>query len=232
MKNLFHFSLVFVIVALASGCEKEPPLISYEEVYVSPVYTQFEFRDTSRIDFVLQEYRLGSYLEDETPRYSWDTWDKVTSRGPAILVDIMQHGPWSTTTLFGMEFWAQPAVEKPWTEAHLREMFASGKVFPFGEGPGKVDVSFQVNEPFVFSDERSKASYLKEPVGQLEITRSENYSYTPPNRATVYGLLLHCKFTGELGQYDFRYTPWDDGFSTEVSVEIKNGEATFFVAYQ
>lgn len=232
MKNLFHFSLVFVIVALASGCEKEPPLISYEEVYVSPVYTQFEFRDTSRVDFVLQEYRLGSYLEDETPRYSWDTWDKVTSRGPAILVDIMQQGPWSTATLFGMEFWAQPAVEKPWTAAHLKNMFEPGRVFLFGKGAGRVDVSFAHEGRITHVDQRSRASYLEEPEGQLQIVSTEDYSYLHPIEGQVEGLLVHCSFEGKLGLYDPALTPVTEHFKTDAALTLKNGTAAFLVAYE
>lgn len=232
MKNLYYFSLTLVIAALASNCEKEPPLITFEEVYVSPVYTQFEYRDTGQVGYTLQEYRLGSFLNSDTPVYQWNEWDKVTSRGPALLVDIRERLGWNNFYRFGLEFWATPGEEALWSEAHLKKMFEPGSTFSFGEGPGKVDLSFAHRDPDFFEDERSKASFLKQPDGQLSVTQTEDYSYTSPGQETVRGMLVHCTFEGSIGQYDRFEGAWLDDFTTNTALEIREGKATFFVAYR
>lgn len=233
MKNLYYFSFAFMIAALASNCEKEPPLITFEEVYVSPVYTQLVYRDTGQTDYTYQEYRLGSFLNSDTPAYKWNEWDKITSRGPALLVDIKERSVWGTIYRFGLEFWAAPGEEEAlWSEAHLKRMFDPGSVFSFGEGPGKVDLSFAHRDPGFFEDERSRASFLKQPGGQLSITQTEDYSYTPPGRETASGMLVHCTFEGSIGQYDQFEGAWLDDFTTNTALEIREGKATFFVAYR
>ena len=110
-------------------------------------------------------------------------------------------------------------------------MFKPGRVFPFGEGPGRVDLSFAHQPPDFFEDERSKATYLAKPTGELTITQVEDYSYMPPGRERVQGLLIHCTFEGQLGQYDLLGTFLNEDFTTEVAVEVRNGAAVFFLPY-
>jgi len=231
MKNIYPISIASIAVfMLLFSCEQEDRLIEHEEVYISPLYTQFEYRDTGQVDFTYQEYRLGSFLDSDEPTYLWEDWDKITSRGPAILVDIMLR--FRRKCYFGLEFWADPPAEEPWTESHLKAMFQPGKIFPFGEGPGKVDLSV-LNEDYGSGfDERSKSTFLETPAGQLEITKVEDYSYQPFNKEEIQGLLVHCTFAGSLGRFDYFYTSWQEDYTTPVKIQVRNGEAAFFLAYR
>ncbi len=231
MKNTVLASLSLLALLLVVSCEKEPYLITHEEVYASPVYTQLEYQDTGEVAFTYEEYRVGRFLDSGAPAHRWQSWDKVTSRGPAILVDIYSGERFSNLVVFGLEFWADPPADTPWTEAHLKAMFKPGRVFPFGEGRGKVDLSFAHQPPDFFEDERSKATYLAQPTGQLAITQVEDYSYTPPGRERIRGLLVHCTFEGQLGQYDLFGTYLSEDFTTEVALEVRNGAAVFFLPY-
>lgn len=231
MKNTLLSSFAGLALLLAMGCKKEPHLITYEEAYASPVYTQLEYRDTGEVAFTYQEYRVGKFLDSGAPAHRWQSWDKVTSRGPAVLVDIYSGERFSNLVVFGLEFWADPPADNPWTEEHLKAMFKPGRVFPFGEGPGRVDLSFAHQPPDFFEDERSKATYLAKPTGELTITQVEDYSYMPPGRERVQGLLIHCTFEGQLGQYDLLGTFLNEDFTTEVAVEVRNGAAVFFLPY-
>jgi len=230
MKTAMRFVGGWLLLTLLLSCEQEPRVISYEEMYISPLYTQFEYRDTGQVEFTYQEYRLGSYLDSDDPAYRWEDWDKITSRGPAILVDVMLG--FRRKYYFGLEFWADPPAEEPWTEAHLKAMFQPGKVFPFGEGPGKVDLSILNKDYDFFIDERSKSTYLQTPNGQLEITKVEDYRYQVRNREEVQGLLVYCTFEGSLGRFDQVFSFWQEDFTTPVKIQVRNGEAAFFLAYR
>jgi hypothetical protein len=230
MKKAQYLITLWFLISVSFSCEKEPRLITHEELYISPLYTQFEYRDTGEVDFTYQEYRLGSFLDSDEPAYRWDDWDKITSKGPAILVDVMLG--FRQKHYFGLEFWADPPAEEPWTEAHLKAMFQPGKVFAFGEGPGKVDLSILNQDYDFFSDERSKSTYLTSPTGQLEITKVEDYSYRVLNSDEVQGLLVHCTFEGLLGRFDQVFSYWQEDFTTSTELEVQNGEAAFFLAYR
>ena len=122
MKNIHPISIASIAVfMLLFSCEQEDRLIEHEEVYISPLYTQFEYRDTGEVDFTYLEYRLGSFLDSDEPAYQWEDWDKITSRGPAILVDVTSG--YHSKYHFGLEFWADPPAEDPWTETHLKPCF-------------------------------------------------------------------------------------------------------------
>lgn len=231
MKTAMRFVGGWLLLTLLLSCEKEPRVISYEELYVSPLYTQFEYRDTGEVDFTYQEYRLGSFIDSDELVYEWNDWDKITSKGPAILVDITYD--YRRRYYFGLEFWADPPAEEPWTEPHLKAMFQPGKVFPFGEGPGNVDLSvLHKAYSLSFLDERSKSTFLENPVGQLTIERVEDYRFSPPNKDEIQGLLIHCTFEGSLGRYDQVFTSWQEDFTTTTAIEVRNGEAAFFLAYR
>jgi hypothetical protein len=108
-------------------------------------------------------------------------------------------------------------------------MFSAGQVYPFGSGPGRADISFAYPRAAHVKEERSRASYLEQPDGQLEIVKVEDYSYGRADGPRTDGLLVHCNFEGKLGRYDWFYDSSTENYTTDVALEVRNGEATFFL---
>lgn len=232
-------TLAAVCMAFLS-CKKEAAFIEHDFFYASPLRTVFELRDTGQADFQTYEYILGSYRDTDDPVYIWRDFSNWTSRGPSLCLEIFNGSPYSSRgAIFTFKFWDAPPQEGEvlWNKAQLEALFLEGRSFRFGLGQGKVDLMVEFPEPSAWAnyyDERSKASYLAEPEGELRITKVEEYEYQAPYRATVKGKLVHCTFEGLLGKYDddARWLLESEPFTTDAAISLKNGEATFFVAYR
>ncbi|WP_282777004.1 hypothetical protein [Phaeodactylibacter xiamenensis] len=232
MRSLLYTTSLILSLAMAWSCQQEPELIIHESSYIPPLYTQLEYRDTGQIDYSAQEFRLSLPFIGDTYNYGWYDGPVTTAEGPAMQINIAHDTNWFVTYLFGFRFWADSEEESLWTAGHLKNMFEPGRVFLFGQGPGRVDLSFAHEGRITHVDQRSRASYLEEPEGQLQIVSTEDYSYLHPIEGHIEGLLVHCTFEGKLGLYDPALTPVTEHFKTDAALTLKNGTAAFLVTYE
>lgn len=231
----FALPIILLVACLSSSCEKDETIAADQKPgYASPLHTAFELQDTGQAAPLALEYRLGSFKNTDAPMYNWEEGGLWSSIAPAAFTTtIRDYSSYDVPTpLFSLTFRALDVLENDyWWQEKASILFSEGKVYPFGEGPGQVDVS-AVFMPFSTTDNKpSKASYLINPEGELHITKIEDYSYQDYFGEWTEGKLIHCTFWGKLGKYDrdAHLSSGEMKFRTEVPLALSNGTAVFFI---
>lgn len=239
MKYLY----LLLLISLWS-CQKESVEIQ-KTVEATPFYFRMEARDTMHEAFQPVDYTLGQngyiYNPENGSEYVFPLicGQDLAYRGDQL---VLQTGIYSGDDniygrdfpLFGFEF-ALPGLQPGRLPARalLEEYFTVGRSFEAGLGPDKVNLlmRMQIDNPVMTFP--SQSVYLYEPTGKLTIIAVEDYTYEyqMPPYGMLRGKRVTCQFEGAIGRYNVG-NHWDEFPNTDVAVEIRNGEAAFFVQYE
>jgi hypothetical protein len=201
------------------------------------------YQGPDEADFVDFQITIGTPDNSIFDQYYY--WNADVSAGelaPTLIVGAYTSlSTFDPVSYFGLQFWSdQLPATRQWTGEELERFFAPGTVFELGQGPGLVDVSFRYPgvEDFGSLDEiSSKSSFLANPVGQVVVTKIEEYQFTgirlPQNGNAIYdGKLVSCLVNAEVGLN--RSTPnWraTSSLATDEVITLLEVELTFFVSY-
>lgn len=234
MNKLFQILCVFFL--LVSACTK-PEILPKESTEArTEAFARGELREPGQPNF--EPFRVDIGPAGDTLDYIfWQSDVSLGELGPTLLTGAYATDLITSRPIVGFQFWSDELPDdRLWTGPELEEFFAPGTTFDFGEGPGRVDVAVLLPLSATFLDYDflpSKPSYLADPQGTLTITGIEDIAYDPYLVVddSRQGKLISCTFSGELGRYDGLADQADGypGFDTDEVVEVRNGEAVFFV---
>lgn len=229
--NGLTIPVVFLLLCCALACQKDEIITSYEQIYVSPLHVRFELQDTGQTAPITYLFEPRIIQDTDTLLYYWKElgkWDSGFSP-PEQFVWIYE--PWEAMAFY-LRFQPAESIQRArWLEERVSFLFQVGRVYPFGTGPGKVDVGVVLGEPSPLNDLTSKASFLTYQQGELLITDVVPYRYQNRFGDWIEGHLIHCNFEGKLGRYDEEgvQLAGQENFKTTVQVDIRHGKAIFFI---
>lgn len=234
MNHPILIATLFFVLSMA--CSKAELAEEVTGVRVE-LFAQGELKEPGQDDF--QPFRVEVGRTPDSLQYIF--WQSGVSLGalslPTLITGAYLDQRPSKWPLVGFQFWSEELpADRLWTGSELETFFAPGTTFAFGEGPGRVDLAVLL--PLSPTDDGydwqpSKSSFLDAPEGTMTITSVEDFEYYMLEDSSILrqGKLLHCTFGGEIGRYDLE-ADLDDGisgFSTDEVVEVRDGEAVFFL---
>ncbi len=243
MNYLSYLGSMILFLSLLS-CDEENYLDIETNYDTEFLQIKGAYQGPDEANFVDFQIDIGT-PNDSTILEQYFYWNADVSEGelgPTLIVGAYTSlSTIDPVSYFGLQFWSDqlPATRK-WTSEELEQFFAPGNVFELGEGPGLVDVSFRypgVDDFGSLDDISSKSSFLENPVGQLTVTKVEEYKFEgtrlAANRGTIYdGKLISCIVNAEVGLN--RSTPnWRNtaSLATDEVVALQEVGLTFFVSY-
>lgn len=248
MKTIFQLFLLSLSLLLCWSCQQEPIAV-IEQTDNIEVYVSGEAMDQDTNAFEAFQYEIGTLFENspfddvDPPYIQWFSLPLEDESGPSILTGAMYDTYGNGDPIFALQFWLEGlSSDRQPTETEVLDTFEPGAALPFGKGTGKVDVwlLMPLSGPPSFPLVASRAYYLENPQGELQILSVEDYPWEPgnDNQSVRTGKLIHCTFEGEIGRYDhdkhlslgltnFDIVP----FTTDVAVPVR-GEARFFMEYK
>jgi len=236
MKQILLFLCALSIVS----CQK-PTIEVRTSQQETPFYFRFEVKDTISEDYQYVDYTLGDSV--------WISGFFDTAYYRLALRHRMEtiNGTYYFRTglteirsgicredIFGFGF-AIPGLEpgKIPSKTIIEDFFRTGRSIPFGLGPEKVNaiLRLQIGNPASYIP--SQTVFLYEPYGELLIQEVEDYEmqyHTSPEEVRR-GKRITCTFEGGIGVYAPQ--PSVDAVSyTDVAIDLRNGEAVFFMPYE
>lgn len=167
-------------------------------------------------------------------------------REPTFSLSLLEAGPRPdnnpgipSSEIMRLMFWPNfPLGQDLPTLDELSELFEVGRTYPFGYGPGRVNLGYRIPKDSLTTFRLSYASFLAEPAGELRITETEvtEFLNIPENvGGTSRGLAVTFSFSGRVGVYD--HDQWLgtgtfqlNEFLVDQEVNIR-GEGRFFTAF-
>ena len=232
--NPYLFSVLFL--TLLTSCQTSDDFISVLEKIDTGIYAAGVIREEGQSEF--SNFRID--VGDVAGSLSYIFWLGDISQGTLGTTYILGAYPSeliNSRPLFGLQFWSESLPDdRSWTKLELENFFSPGNSFSFGRGFGKVELLLQIPLEGPYFNKASRPSYLENPQGTLTIIELTDYDYETyyPVNGHSYGKLVRCTFSGQLGKYDHLADQADgdpDVFITDEVVELRNGEALFYVEY-
>jgi hypothetical protein len=233
--------LLFLSVLFNVSCQK-PTLEVRVAQQKAPFYFRFEVKDTILEDYQYVDYTLGDSIwvsDFRDTSYHYLTWRNELEDINGIYyfqtgLSDMRFGSPFTESIFGFGF-SIPGLEpgKIPTQEMVEGFFYPGRTIPFGLGPEKVNALLRLpigNPAFLLP---SQTVFLYEPYGELNIKKIEEYTmqYRSSPEEVLRGKRITCVFEGGIGIYVPQ--PSVDAVSyTDVAIDLRNGEAVFFIPYE
>lgn len=228
------------LLLLLTACE--PEIAAPSEVErsspVTSLVTDIKYTDTVELRTI--SFETGERPIGEDRNHLFTGANYLIGELGATLIIAGGQSLYYLKNQYVLQFWSDLLPgNQAWTAAELVDYFEPGKVFPFGEGVGKVDVGVHLPRRVPGDLKLSKASYLENPSGELIVETIEDYEYflygLYPSTLKSYGKLISCSFSGTVGRYDNIADEADgnnDYFETDEVVELLNGKVTFYVEYE
>lgn len=205
-------------------------------------YFRFEVKDTVSEDYQYVDYTLGdsvwaSDLLDSS--YYYLTWRNELEDINGIYyfqtgLSDRRFGSLFTGSVFGFGF-SIPGLEpgKIPTQEMVEGFFYPGRSIPFGLGLEKVNALLRLqigNSGFLRT---SQTAFLYEPYGELTILDIEEYTmqYRTFPEEVRRGKRITCTFEGGIGLYAPQLSV-DAVSYTDIAIDLRNGEAVFFIPYE
>ncbi len=232
--------MLFLAILSCTTCQ-EPTLEVRMTQQRDSFYFRFEVKDTISEDYQYVDYTLGDsiWISDRfDTAYHYITWHNQLENINSTYyfqTGVSEVRSFSVSEpLFGFGF-AIPGLEpgKIPSEAILEDFFYPGRSIPFGLGPEKVNalLRLQIGNPAFGLP--SQTVFLYEPYGELVIQEVEDYEmqYRTWPEEVRRGKRITSTFEGGIGVYAPQ--PSVDAVSyTDIAIDLRNGEAVFFMPYE
>jgi len=248
MKTTLYPFFLTLFLLLCWSCQQET-IAEIEQADNTAVFVSGEAMDQDTNAFEAFHYEVGKLYENspfndiDPPTIHWFSLPLEDDSGPSILTGALYNTYGNSDPLFALQFWIEGlSSDRQPTESEVLSTFEPGTAFPFGKGAGQVDLwlllplSGTSSFPFV----ASRAYYLENPEGELQIISLEDYRWEAENdnQGVRTGKLIRCTFEGEIGRYDhdrhisLGLTDFDIvPFTTDIAIPVR-GEARFFLEYE
>jgi hypothetical protein len=241
MKYLSYITVTVLIFSLQS-CDQDNFFDIETNYNTAPLQIKGAYKGPDETEFV--DFLINIGTPDTTLFEEYFYWNADVSEGelgPTLIVGAYSSkSTFDPVSYFGLQFWSdQLPADRQWNKEELEAFFAPGNTFQLGQGSGLVDVSFRypgVDDFGLLDDISSKSSFLANPVGQLVVTKIEEFQFEgirlTQTRGSVYdGFLVSCMVNAEVGlnrdKANWRYDAED--LTTDDVIELREVELTFFV---
>lgn len=226
----YYLALLILSSILLSNCQKQDEFTPLFSSLNSDIYVEVKVQENSSNEAEVVRYTVEKTTSTNGYR-NWSSNVYTDDYGNTLIGGFYDDRSYHEipATEFGVQFWSDeyPADTRYWSKEQLEELFAPGTTFEFGKGPDKVGMYLRLPSKTPYEFIQANSFSLASPEGSLTINAIEDYQhatyYHGNSSGYVYGKLIHCTFSGQLG------IPIDGSVK---SINVTEGKAALLFNYE